>query len=352
MSSLKVATVAALVLAAAAGAVADPGSPDCARYRLYGLSPGMTAREVRDRMEDRGTLGADRRSVEYSQSSTQIHVEYDDDVGRKTATLVLVRSHIPASVDSAPVLRSLRWRLGEPTTGVESLDDDLQRGPAAWVSEPCGIVVQAVREGEHLWDPARAGIYIEARPLPLNADRLVVERTPGDSVVDRLLEVPALGATAPQVERGGPVPSAVAPPETLASDAAGDAASGTDTEPSVPPVEEAAAEPQLVPAAGVMAEEGVAGAVGTDPERLARYYVKPVFPAAARMARTSGVVHLRVVVRQDGRVGEAEVVECSRPGVGFEESAVEAVKRWRYRPATFAGRPVSTSITVKIDFTE
>jgi TonB family protein len=354
MSPLKGAAVAALVLAAAASAVADPESPECARYRLYGLSPGMTAREVRGRMQDRGSVGADRRSVEYSRSSAEIYVEYDDDIGHKAATLVLVRSHIPTSVDSATVLRSLRWRLGEPTTGLESLDDDLRSGPAAWVSEPCGIVVQAMREGEHLWDPGRAGIYIEARPLARDPDRLVAAHAPGDAVVDDLLaEAPALGATAVQVAGEGAPPASLAPPEALAVNGARDPASGTGTEPPVLQVGEAVAEPRLVPPAVEMAEDGVVGAdlaETTTPERLARFYVKPVFPPAAKMARLSGVVHLRVVVREDGRVGEAEVVDCSRPGVGFEQSAVEAVKRWRYRPATFAGRPVSTSITVKVDF--
>jgi protein TonB len=167
--------------------------------------------------------------------------------------------------------------------------------------------------------------------------------------VDDLLAVPAFGATALPAERAGAAPAEVATPAWLAADAARDA-SGNSTEPPVLQVEEAVAEPRLVPSA---AADGVGAAVQggtTQPERLARFYVKPAFPPAAKMARLSGVVHLRVVVGEDGRVGEAEVVDCSRPGAGFEESALEAVKRWRYRPATFAGRPVSTSITVRVDF--
>jgi protein TonB len=88
----------------------------------------------------------------------------------------------------------------------------------------------------------------------------------------------------------------------------------------------------------------------TYPERLQRYYVKPVYPFAAKRAKMSGVVHVRVVVQPDGTVGEVSVVRSSPPGAGFEDSALNAVKRWRFKPALRDGEPVAASILVKVDF--
>jgi protein TonB len=37
-------------------------------------------------------------------------------------------------------------------------------------------------------------------------------------------------------------------------------------------------------------------------------------------------------------------------GMGLDEKAVEAVSRWRFRPATLNGQPVATKIAVEVDF--
>jgi len=356
MNFSKLAAVAALLVVASRSAAADSAPPDCSRYRLYGLLPGMSVREVREKMEERGTVGGDRRSVEYSRPTSEILVEYDDDISRKTAALVLVRSHIPTSVDPAPVLRSLRERLGEPTTGKDSLENGLGHGPAAWVSEECGIVVQASSEGEHLWDPGKAGIYVEARALTRAAAVVVPARTTEEAVVDELLEEPvAAAAGAAPPELAGP-PATGVPTDSTAGNEARDATpfESPAAPPPAPAAEVAEAEPRSMTTDGMTAAGvAVAGFGGvTYPERLDRYYVRPVFPAAARMARLSGIVHLRVIVREDGTVGETDVVASTRSDAGFEKAAETAVKRWRYRPATRDGRPVAASIMVRVDFSE
>jgi TonB family protein len=35
---------------------------------------------------------------------------------------------------------------------------------------------------------------------------------------------------------------------------------------------------------------------------------------------------------------------------GLDEKAIEAVHRWRFRPATLNGQPVATQIAVQVDF--
>jgi len=56
MSFFKRAAAVSILSLTAANVVADPGSPDCSRYRLYGLIPGMTPRDVRETMGERGTV--------------------------------------------------------------------------------------------------------------------------------------------------------------------------------------------------------------------------------------------------------------------------------------------------------
>jgi periplasmic protein TonB len=88
----------------------------------------------------------------------------------------------------------------------------------------------------------------------------------------------------------------------------------------------------------------------TNPELIQATKLSPVYPELARKARIEGNVILQAVVHKDGTVGEIMVLRCNRPNLGFEESAIEAVRQWRYRPATQNGRPVDVYFTVKVDF--
>ena len=47
---------------------------------------------------------------------------------------------------------------------------------------------------------------------------------------------------------------------------------------------------------------------------------------------------------------DLKVLRCTRANFGFEETAVEAVRQWRYRPAMLDGRPVDVFFTVFVDF--
>jgi len=105
--------------------------------------------------------------------------------------------------------------------------------------------------------------------------------------------------------------------------------------------------------AGGAAREGpvLAGVGGvTNPVRIEDSYVRPHYPPLARVARIEGEVILRAVILASGTVTSPEVLRCTRPGFGFELEAVEAVSKWRYEPATQAGRPVDVYFTIIVDF--
>lgn len=69
------------------------------------------------------------------------------------------------------------------------------------------------------------------------------------------------------------------------------------------------------------------------------------YPQAAYDAEIEGSVTVEIVIGVDGVVKSVTVIKAEPTGWGFEEAAVEAVKKWRYRPA---GREIK--YTTIIDF--
>jgi TonB family protein len=77
------------------------------------------------------------------------------------------------------------------------------------------------------------------------------------------------------------------------------------------------------------------------------HHVTPVYPAQAKSMRVEGRVVLSAMVSEDGRVGQLRVVEG--PAV-LADSAVEAVKHWRYEPFLLDGKAIKRETTITIDF--
>jgi len=73
----------------------------------------------------------------------------------------------------------------------------------------------------------------------------------------------------------------------------------------------------------------------------------PVFPATAKKDGKSGLVVLKLVIDEKGYVADVRVL---RGAVPFTGAAVQAVKGWRYRPATIDGEAFSVYHVVKIPF--
>jgi protein TonB len=78
--------------------------------------------------------------------------------------------------------------------------------------------------------------------------------------------------------------------------------------------------------------------------------VMPEYPEAERKAGVEGSVMLEAVIRQDGSVGEITVIEGVDGHPALEQSAVEALKRWRFEPATEDGNPVAMAVQIPLAF--
>jgi TonB family protein len=76
--------------------------------------------------------------------------------------------------------------------------------------------------------------------------------------------------------------------------------------------------------------------------------LKPRYTEQAELLTIVATVELEVVFREDGRVGEVEVVRWA--GFGLDESAVATVRQLRFKPAERAGRPVSLRALVRYNF--
>jgi periplasmic protein TonB len=55
-----------------------------------------------------------------------------------------------------------------------------------------------------------------------------------------------------------------------------------------------------------------------------------------------------LIVGKDGHPYNIRVRQSL--GMGLDEKAIEAVKNWRFHPATLNGQPVATQIGVQVDF--
>lgn len=76
---------------------------------------------------------------------------------------------------------------------------------------------------------------------------------------------------------------------------------------------------------------------------------KPHYPGIARSRHWEGLLYLRVYVTPDGRCGNLNLLRSSSHDV-LDESAMEAVRKWKFVPGTRGGSPVGSWVTVPIEF--
>jgi protein TonB len=78
------------------------------------------------------------------------------------------------------------------------------------------------------------------------------------------------------------------------------------------------------------------------------YRVQPQYPTLARQARIQGVVALRAMISREGKIENLQVVSGHPMLV---QSAMDAVRQWRYRPYYLNNEPVEVETQVTVNFT-
>jgi TonB family protein len=76
-------------------------------------------------------------------------------------------------------------------------------------------------------------------------------------------------------------------------------------------------------------------------------HVNPIYPAAAREKKITGVVILEARIEADGRILEARVL---RSIPELDDAALEAVKQWEFTPTLVNGVPTPVTMTTTIQF--
>ena len=156
------------------------------------------------------------------------------------------------------------------------------------------------------------------------------------------IDVSSAGTRQLEVRTDQPVPT-----ETTASMQPPPPLTNTEFTPAVEPPPPVETPTVTTPAAPV--QTGIYSAVpvgGTQPEEIDR--VVPRYPAVARRAGVQGAVVVRGVVRKDGVIDDLVVIKDLPFGLG--EAARDAVRRWRFRPATYRGEPIDVYYTVTVNF--
>jgi len=74
----------------------------------------------------------------------------------------------------------------------------------------------------------------------------------------------------------------------------------------------------------------------------------PVYPPLAKQARIQGTVRLQAIIAKDGSINQLEV-QSGHPLL--VQSALDAVRQWRYQPTLLNGEPVEVVTTIDVVFT-
>jgi TonB family protein len=79
------------------------------------------------------------------------------------------------------------------------------------------------------------------------------------------------------------------------------------------------------------------------------HYIPPTFPPMARQRGVSGWVDVQFIVRTDGSVSDPIIMGSEPVGV-FDQSAVEAIRKWRYKPVLRDGQAIDQRASLRLKF--
>ncbi|HEX2164091.1 MAG TPA: energy transducer TonB [Thermoanaerobaculia bacterium] len=76
---------------------------------------------------------------------------------------------------------------------------------------------------------------------------------------------------------------------------------------------------------------------------------QPQYTEIARKARIQGVVIVQAIINKQGDVTDVKVLK-GLP-MGLDEAAVDAIRKWKFEPATLNGKPVDVYYNLTVNFT-
>jgi len=89
------------------------------------------------------------------------------------------------------------------------------------------------------------------------------------------------------------------------------------------------------------------GEVDQIPKLIRR--VEPIYPYSARIKGITGKVIVKFLVDSKGYARKPVILKATPKGV-FEETVLQAVRKWKFKPGYWQGHPVATWVVVPIQF--
>ncbi len=80
------------------------------------------------------------------------------------------------------------------------------------------------------------------------------------------------------------------------------------------------------------------------------YQEEPSYPPMAEKMRATGLVEAEALIGVNGSVEEIRITRVEGRNVGFEKATEEAIRKWRYKPATKDGIKVRMWVTIRVPF--
>jgi periplasmic protein TonB len=186
--------------------------------------------------------------------------------------------------------------------------------------------------GAHIGALATA-ILSSSKPKPVEVvtptiQGVLIMADPKESV-----PLPIEAPSPPPEKKPVPKPALKPPPKAPASERA---VKVPEPEP-VPAV----VQPEIEPAMEQMQPAKSAPAPVTPPQADAEGLNNPapIYPSLSRRLREQGSVILAILIRADGSVGKIRIKRSSGHK-RLDDTAIKAVKRWRYLPATQGGKAI------------
>jgi len=189
-------------------------------------------------------------------------------------------------------------------------------------------------------------------PTPVPSDGLLSD----DELVERAREVAAAEITKQEeelrkrLEEEFPTPTPIPPtPTPTETPTPVPSATPTPVPPTATPVPPTATPIPPTPTPSV--REGDIVVPGPEVvEPVPMFRESPKYPPMARQMKLTGVVDLQALVGIDGSVEEIRISSVSPKNVGFEAATENAIKNWRYKPATKKGVKVRMWVSIRVPF--
>jgi len=76
----------------------------------------------------------------------------------------------------------------------------------------------------------------------------------------------------------------------------------------------------------------------------------PQYTVDAMRNHAQGIIIVECVVEPSGECGDVRIVRAFAPPHGLDGEAIDAARRWRFRPGTRGGEPVPVLVSLEIEF--